>query len=801
MFCSSLVAQDLTLSGKVVDANKLPLVYTNVVLLMDEDDTSLKGTITDNTGFFKIDNLKSGNYQLKITYLGFKTYIQTINLNSNTNLNTIVLEEDTEELGGVLVVAKRPTVKRLVDRLVFDVENSTLSNNNVLDVLKFSPGVFVNDGKITVKNSEPIIYINDRRIHLSSSEVQQLLEGTSAANIKSIEIITNPPAKYEAEGGAVINIVTSKNIIAGYNGSVFGNYKQGFKFPKYALGTSHFFKTEKLNTYLNYNASPRKDFRHNDEFVNFFDSNNLNTSSWETDYDRIKKSSDHNLNANIDYEFNEFNSLGFSTNMLISPREDTKFNANSITRVLGPNMALDSLFITDKLSVTEVLNFAFTLDYVHKFKREGEKLSVSAHHTNYDYSDFQNVDTGYFFPNAQTSFRDNRFQTFSSQYIKLYTGQIDYELPISDSSQLEIGTKVSSIDSESILSQFNFENGVGVEDLQNSDTFLYDEMNYAAYVSYSKDWEHWSLQTGLRAEYTDIFGYSLLNNELNKSDYLKMFPSIYILNHINENSSIYFNYKKRIYRPRYNELNPFRYYFNDNTYSTGNPNLKPQIDDVITLGYTFNKNYTFELYYRYEDSRTLEIVYQDNLENVIKYVNTNIDHSISYGLDFTTYTKIIPRWYLYALTSVFFDDNMFFALESNNQLVSNERWSSYVQINNYFSFLKDESLTLDVSYNYISPLAEGARIISERSGFNLNIKKTFWNNRASVNIGVEDMFNTQNYNTTTKYLNQDVLFKSEMENRLLVFGFNYKFGNTGLKTNQRQIDLDELERLEKESDI
>ncbi|PKQ44047.1 outer membrane beta-barrel family protein [Confluentibacter flavum] len=800
IFSVSLVAQDLTLSGKVVDVNNIPIAYTNVVLLVNEDATLLNGTTTDDAGFFKID-LKSGNYQLKVTYLGYKTYTKNINLITNTNLDTIILEEDTEELDGVLVVVKRPTVKRLVDRLVFDVENSTLSNNNVLDVLKFTPGVFVNDGKITVKNSEPIIYINDRRIHLSSNEVQQLLEGTSAANIKSIEVITNPPAKYEAEGGSVINIVTSKNIISGYNGSVFGNYKQGFEYPKYALGTSHFFKTEKLNTYINYNVSPRKDFRHNDEFVNFFDSNNINTSSWETDYDRINESSDHNLNANIDYDFNEFNSLGFSTNILISPRENTKINANSLTDVFGPNKVLDSLFVTDKTSVSEVLNLAFTLDYVHKFKREGEKISLSAHHTNYDYSDFQNVNTGYFFPNMESSFRDNRFQTFSSQYIKLYTGQMDYELPIDDSAHLEAGAKLSSIDSESILSQFNFENGESVEDLQNSDTFLYDEINYAAYVSYSKDWEHWSLQTGLRAEYTDISGYSLLNNELNESDYIKMFPSIYILNHLNDHSSIYFNYKKRIYRPRYNELNPFRYYFNDNTYSTGNPNLKPQIDDIITLGYTFNENYTFEFYYRYEDSRTLEIVYQDNQENVIKYVNTNIDHSISFGLDFITYTKIVPRWYLYALTSVFYDDNMFFALESNNELVSNERWSSYVQINNYFSFLKDESLTLDVSYNYISPLAEGARIISERSGLNLNLKKTLWDNKASLNIGVEDVFNMQNYFTSTKYLNQDVRFNSKMENRLFVFGFNYKFGNTRLKSNQRQIDLEELERLNKESDF
>lgn len=799
VFSFSLAAQDLTLSGKVRDANNIPITYANVVLLID-DATLLNGTTTDDNGFFNI-NLKEGDYQLKITYLGFKTYIQKIELNSDTNLNVIILEESTEALQDAIVIAKRPTIKRLVDRLVFDVENSPLSNNNVLDILKYAPGVFINNGEISVKNSDPTIYINDRKIHLSSTEIQQLLEGTSATNIKSIEVITNPPAKYEAEGGAVINIVTSKNIVSGYNGSVFGTFKQGFEFPKYSMGTSHFFKTKKLNTYINYNLSPRKDFRHNDEFVNFFDSNNINTSSWGTHYDRTRKSADHNLNANVDYDFNDFNSLGFSSNILISPRKGTKINANSVTNVFGSGNVMDSLFITDKLSVGEVHNFAFTLDYIHKFKREGEKISISAHHTNYDYSDFQNVDTDYFLPNVQIPFRDNRFQTFSNQYIKVYTGQIDYELPINESSKLEAGTKVSNIDSESILNQYNIENGISILDLQNSDTFLHDEINYAAYISYSKDWENWSIQTGLRAEYTNISGFSMLNNELNKSDYIKLFPSIHILHHLNSNNSIYFNYKKRIDRPRYNELNPFRYYYSDNTYSMGNPNLKPQIDDVITLGWTFNKNYTFELYYRNESNPTLEIVYQDNIENAIKYIHTNIDSSMSYGLDFTTYTQIVPRWYLYGLTSVFYYDNKFFVAESNNELVSNDRWSLYAQINNYFSFLKDESLTLDVSYNYISPLAEGARIIGERSGFNLNIKKTFWNNNASVNIGVEDVFNTQNFSTNTKYLNQDVQFHSKMENRLFVFGFNYKFGNTRLKTNQRQIDLEELERLEKESHI
>lgn len=797
IFSFSLTAQNLTLSGKVIDTNNSPVPYANIILLMDADSTVLNGTASDENGFFKIDNLKIGNYQLRITYLGYKPHLQNIQFEGSSQSVTITLEESTEALSDVLIVAQRPTVRRLADRLVFDVENSTLSNANVFDVLKYTPGVFVDNGIITVKNSEPIIYINDRRIYLSSTEVQQLLEGTSATNVKSIEVITNPSAKYDAEGGAVINIITSKNIVSGYNGSVFGNYKQGFEFPKYSVGTSHFFKTEKWNTFINYNVSPKKDFRHDNEFVNFFNSVNINTSSWDTDYRGTRKSSDQNLNANVEYDFDQFNSIGLSSNILFSPRKSTKFNANSITNAIGNGGTLDSLFITDRQSVSEVLNFAFTLDYTHKFRREGEKISVSLHHTNYDYSNFQNIDTDYFFSNVQEPFRSNRFQTFSNQYIKLYTGQIDYELPMKNSSNFEVGGKFSNIKSENNLNHYHFTNGTSIKDIQKSDIFIYDEINYATYASYAKDWEHWTLQIGVRAEYTNTSGYSLLNDELNKSDYIKLFPSINIVHHFNDNNSVFFNYNRRVYRPRYSELNPFKYYYNDNSYSMGNPKLKPQIDDIITVGYTFNKNYTLELYYRHENSPTLEIVYQNNQDNIIKYVNTNIDNCISYGIDFNTYINISPKWKLYALTSLFYYDNKFFALESNNELISNSKWSLYSQINNYFSFLKDESLTFDVSFVYISPIAEGARIVSERLGLNLNFKKVFWNNNASINIGIEDLFNTQNYYTTTKYLNQDVHFRSQIENRLLVLGFNCKFGNTQIKSNYKDLELDELERLGK----
>ena len=698
-----------------------------------------------------------------------------------------------EKLDDVTIVAKRPTVKRMVDRLVFNVENSTLSNNNVLDVLNHTPGVLISDGKISIKQSTPVVYMNDRRVHLSSQEVLQLLEGTSATNIKSIEVITSPPAKYEAEGGSVLNIVTSKNIIAGYNGSVFGNYKQGSEFPKYSFGTSHFFKTKKLNTYLNYSISPRKDYRSSEEFINFIENDQV-TSRWETDFERIRKTANQNINANLDYQLNENNSLGFSTSMLISPRSNTQTNANSVTDVFNNTKVLDSTFFTDSRKVDETFNLAFTLDYVHNFKKEGEKLLIRGHHTNYDSSSFQNVDTDYLFPD-ESLIRTNRFQTFSSQEIKLQTLQADYDLPLGDSGLFEMGAKVSNINSENILTQYNFENEDRVEDLQNSDTFLYDETNYAIYTSASKEWDTWSLKAGLRTELTNIEGNSITNNQVNNTDYIKLFPSLFISHTMSENNEIYFNYAKRIYRPRYTQLNPFKYFLNDNTFITGNPKLRPQIDNQIILGYTFNGDYTFELYYRHEKDPTLQYFYQDNEENILVFESTNTDESFSYGLDFTTYVALNNFWDLYVLSSGYFYRNDFNPIASDESSFTGELWSFYLEIGNYFTLSEDKSLLGDISFNYLSPTNDGPTDTSFVSSLDISVRKTFWNNKASLNLGISDVFNTQNFKTTTKYLNQDIRGRYKFENRLFVIGLNYKFGNLRLRSNKKSIELNERERL------
>ena len=223
--------------------------------------------------------------------------------------------------------------------------------------------------------------------------------------------------------------------------------------------------------------------------------------------------------------------------------------------------------------------------------------------------------------------------------------------------------------------------------------------------------------------------------------------------------------------------------------------MQPQIDDQFIFGYTFNKAYTFELYYRHENDPTLQYLYQDNNRNLLVYQSTNTDESISYGLDFTTYVSVNNYWNLYVLSSLYYYKNNFIPIESNAVSFVGDKWSFYTEIINYFTFLKDKSLVGDVSFNYLSPTNDGPTDTSFTSSLDINLRKTFWNNRASFNIGILDVFNTKNFNTTTKYLNQDIFSQFQKENRMFVFGFNYKFGNFRLTNNKKNIDLNERDRL------
>ncbi|WP_417201070.1 TonB-dependent receptor domain-containing protein [Bizionia sp.] len=785
----SAFSQNFSVSGKLIDLQKQPIAYANILLLSSQDSTAVKGTTTLDDGSFIIENVSTENYTLKISFVGFKDVLLPIQvINTDLVIQNITLEEAAEALNEVSILAKKPTLKKEVDRLVFSVANTALSEGNMKDVLKSTPSVLILDNSLTVRNAKPTVYINDRKIHLTDAELLQLLEGTPANSIKSIEVITNPSAKYDAESGVVLNIVMTKSLATGYNGTAFANYTQG-TYARYNAGISNFYKTDKINVFASYSYTDSKIARVSNERVNFRDNTGV-YQRWYSDVDRTTWSQTHTVNTNFDYFINEKNTISFSANLLYLP--EFEYITKGHTDVLDPAYNRLYNFDTENDSDDDKYNFGFDLDYDLEFDN-GSSLSLNTHFTAYDYHRDQRVQSLYKDVNNNFDYR-NLFNTTSDQNTLINTVQADYSLPINETTSFDVGAKASFVNTDSQLNQLNLQGSSFVSDVTNTNAFEYNESVLAAYASFDKSWDKLSLSFGLRVEQTDTEGESLVTNNTIRQDYFNWFPTANISYQASEKISVYSNYKRSIERPDFQSLNPFKFFLNDNTIVTGNPNLQPAIADHFVIGASLNDSFFVEAYYKDIDANSMELPLQDNVNNLLIYTPTNLAGTREYGFDFVGIFDITDRWNVYAVTSFY---NMREEITINNEALEMDRWSNYSVLSNSLTFLEDNSLSANFSLVYVSKNQQGFQTIESLLFSDLVIKKNILNNRGSLALTFSDLFNTQNYTITSRYLNQDNSRNLNQDNRYVKLGFTYKFGNTGLSTNQRTKEREERDRLEK----
>ena len=784
------IGQEATITGQVVDQNNQPLSFVNVLVTDASDNSIVKGASTDESGKFIITGLVFKTYILQATFLGFESYSENITIANTTSVKNIILKDSTENLEEVVVTANKPTLKKEVDRLVFNVANTSLVEGTMLDVLRSTPGVLVLDGNISVKNSTPSVFINGRKVQLSASEVTQLLENSSANSIQKVEVITNPSAKYDAESEVVLDIVMTKNLITGYRGNVFSNYTQGV-FPRYNAGINQFYKTNKVNINLNYNYNQSKINRDNINEINYLDNNNAISENWYSTLNRNTTSKTHNANLNFDYFLSERSTLSLTSNFLYLPYFDYLTRGNTTVNDLqGTN---NYNFNVNNNSSDDKYNLGVDLDFVQKFKNESS-LAINVHMTKYDYKRHQQVESQYYFVNSNSNF-DTAFTTDNNQTTDIITSQIDYNTALSDNSSLSAGIKTSVINTESDISQFDIDPNTGNTTFnnQNSDTYHYDESIFAAYLDYQIDWEKWSFSGGLRVEQTDIEGQSISTNGLNNQDYLEWFPTLNLSWQTSKNINLYTNYKRSINRPDFQDLNPFNFFLNDKTIVTGNPILQPTFTNKFVLGTSIKSRYTFEFYYKDISDQIHEIPIQDNTNNILIYQPTNIGNATDFGLDFITYFDVSNSWSVYFVTSFYNIQEEAFL---DNQIVKQDQWSNYSVLSNDFSFLKDKSLSANFTVIYTSKNLQGFKTVDGRLISDLSISKKLFKDKATLSLAFADLFNKQDFTVRTKYGRQDNYNFHNQDNRYVKLGFNYKFGNTSLQTNERTKDKKERDRLE-----
>jgi len=793
LFCAtSLFAQDFSISGNVVDANNAPLSFVNVLVFEEDATKPFKGTTSNENGSFLLKNLEAKTYKLTFSYMGFKTIEKEVSVSSEESIGTVTLKESTKTLDETVITAKKPTIEKTAGKLVFNVENTSLSVGSTFDLLKKTPGVVVIGESIQVKFQSPEIYINDKRVYLSSSEVVSLLENTDASNIKSIEVITIPSAKYDGATGTVLNINTSRAISIGYKGSVNGSYKQG-TYPKYRLGTSHFYKNDWLNFYGSYGFSTRKNLKEDENFTRFFNPDGSTNSIWNSDFNKITRANAHQANLITDFTLDEKQTISLATTFSINPDETNDINGFTVIR--NAQQAIDSTFTNLSNLGSDTHTLSITGDYKVLLNAENSDVTVSANYTDYNNERLQNVATTYNDP-AGNLLRENSFSTNADQTTNIFTGQADVTHSFWKGS-LEAGVKYSNIDSNSKLDFFDTDMGGMDFNPSLSDDFNYREKVYAEYINFEQVFGDFSLVAGLRGEYTDVEGRSRTLGETNTNVYFKLFPRVSGQYNFNEKHSAGIAYTKSISRPNYQNLNPFRYFINENNFNEGNPRLVPAISDKIALNYSYNNVWNFEAYYETIDNSLSALTFQDNENRTLRNSEANLLRDFQYSFDIQYTPRNLPSWlYFYVVTSTYYLENEFLAVESVPRTYKNHTAGFYGYVYSNFTLSKDRSWTADLSSLYISNIIQGSSNYKNRFFLNLSVRKSFWDNAASITVGVDDIFNTSlNFPVVSKYYNQDNFYTAQTETRLFTVGFKYNFGNARLRDNNRSTTTEETERI------
>ncbi len=786
------------ISGTLIDSlTKKPLDYASVGLYNSGGKAPITGVITDQKGSFKFDNLHAGRYKLVITFIGYpnKTIdpVTTTDVKPDNNLGNVYVAPSSKVLKEVSVTGQKALIENHIDKIVYNAEKDlTAAGGNASDVLQKVPMVSVDlNGNVAIRGDQNVkVLINGKPSGATSASLSDVLKTIPADQIKTIEVITSPSAKYDAEGSAgIINIITKQSNISGFSGSVSGG-----------VGT----RQNNGNVNLNYNKNrfslslnsggnltwPQTSLT---DFSQDFHVGNTHIAQTSSGTSQVKRYGSLS-SATATYDINAYNNVtstfrynkgGFNTN---STTNASKTNYNALT---NPDSTYS--YVTNGLGHNSFSGFDWTLDYTRKFKKEGHNLILSGEwsHSNI-ITDFTNT----FTTSKLKDIQDNIDGTNNE-----YTFQADYTLPVNKTLKVEAGGKevIRRLDANSQVS--NHINGDFVFDPLNSNIYNYNQDVTAAYTVLTFTLpKGYSLLAGGRFENTSIQGDPQSAGQPNlqpyNKDYQVYVPSLTIQKHLSATQTLKLSYSKRITRPSLQFLNPFVSKTNPLAETEGNVALSPEISQTLDLNYnTFIKSslINFSVYYRHIDGVIENIakpIQVDSLTGTLsKFQNADVNNS--FGFNF--FTSINPIKVLtirtninvYTYSPTPYAEYQYYFTNTATKLQYNIFLSASVNFN---SGLIAELFALENSPRYT---LQGQSPSFSLLG--LGVRKQFMKKKASIGINTLEPFNKYKHfdsNLSSPGLTQTSHFAFPF--RSVGITFSYSFGKlTFTNPQQKKSDVDE----------
>ena len=766
------------ITGVVKDGKQTTLKSVTVSLLNAKDSALIKADVTNANGVYEINTNYNGAFLLQFTAVGFQekySKIYNVEKGATINIDAETLTESTKKLQSVVVVAKKPLIEVKADKTIFNVEQSiNASGSNALELLQKSPGVQVdNNDNISMKGKTGVrVYVDGKMMQLDTKDLAAYLKSINSNDIEAIEMISNPSAKYDASGNAgIVNIRLKKNKKFGTNGSVNLGLVQGFT-PKGNGSINLNYRDKKVNVFGNVGGNIG------------INRNELNLYRIQNDsiYDQtsIMKNNDKSVNikTGADFFVNKKNTIGFLVTTNFSKPESNNNGSTNIS--YNPTKAfvkrLDALN-TIPGSRTNA-NFNFNYRYVDT---SGREINFDA-----DYGLFRGTGKSYqpnlYYNNSNVLLYSVINRNNTPTDIDIYTSKVDVEQRLGKG-KLGYGLKTAFVTTKNTFDFFNDIAGVSVKILSRSNKFTYKENVNAGYINYQRQFnDKWSLQTGVRVENTNSDGNLTRADGIVQADntvkrsYVDLFPSAAATFNINAKHSLSLTYSRRIDRPTYQDLNPFENKLDELTYEKGNAFLRPQYTNSVELTHTFMGFINTTLGYNYVKDYATQAT--DTAGNATFVQQKNLAKQQIYNFSIGAPTPIKKWW------------NGYINLWANNQILEGKIGDNSLKqkVPSYGAYL-DQTFSLGKQYTaqvtgwFNGPSVWGGTWKTKaQGGVDLGLQKQFWENAASLKLGITDIFHTNPWNATSNFGGLYIRGGGNWESQTVRLSFSYRFGSAQIKS-------------------
>lgn len=790
------VANAQKISGTIHGSDSA-LLGNSSVSLVAANNFLVKLDITDIHGKFHFKDVKPGTYSIKISHVGYKPYISasiTIKEGSEIEIPSIYLQQSSNSLSEIVVRGDRPIIDVRSDKMILNVDGTiNATGTDALELIRKSPGVSVDkDDNIQMSGKSGVqIFIDGKPSPLTGEELSNYLKSIQSSQIESIELITNPSAKYEAAGnGGIINIKLKKSKANGTNGTITGGYAIGVR-SKYNAGVSLNHRNKKTNIFGNYNIS---------HILNYIDFS-IKRQQLDTLFDFVSKrdyiNTTHAFKAGIDFFASKKSTIGFLVSGNLANIELESLSITPITYI--PTNEINKVLISDNRQK----GFANNVNFNGNYKFLGTKNNQLNIDIDYGFFDIKrnlyqpNI---YYKVDRTTELSRSIFRFPSRADIDIYSLKVDYEHPFKNG-VLSFGVKNSYVKSDNNFLRYNLWDNSETLDVSKSNQFNYKEYINAGYVNFNRNWSNVQLQLGVRVENTISTGNSYPINistivEYNNKQsftrkYTNVFPTA-VISFVKNPSMVWsIAAGRRVDRPNYQDLNPFEFKLDEYTYRKGNTELVPQFSNNISVTNTYKSKLISKISYSYVKDLLGQLV--DTIDRSKNFITVkNIAEQKIINL-FENY-QYQHKWY-----SAFFNFNAFYTtykadFGGGNRVVDTKIFSVIAGMQNTFKL--GHEWTAELSANYNSPTLAGILKSASRWGADVGAQKNILKGMGNVKFALTDIFWTNVDKGSLMFAGQKSTSYYRRDSRQFKINFTYRFGNKQVKSapNRSSGTEDEIKR-------